>query len=239
MGWMAAATIGGSLISGLLQRRGLQEQNIAAAQQAQNMMDFQERMSSTSYQRAVKDMRAAGINPMLAYAQGGASAPAGTAAPVVSEMPNIQGIGQSALAARRLEADLENIDAEVGLKHSDTALRKDMRFTERARQRHLRSDASWKEQQEIESDYRTRHILPQELNNMSRLYDRIDHEANSAKSRAQIDQLLVDVARKEAITAQRRASMESSAPWLFNMLDVWNQAGGGRPRPGRPSYGRR
>lgn len=38
---------------------------------------WQEQMSNTAYQRAVKDMRKAGINPILAYQQGGASTPGG------------------------------------------------------------------------------------------------------------------------------------------------------------------
>lgn len=45
--------------------------------EAQTNRDFQAYMSNSQYQRAVGDMKAAGLNPMLAYSQGGAGTPGG------------------------------------------------------------------------------------------------------------------------------------------------------------------
>lgn len=64
------------------------QQNIASARE---QTQFQERMANTSYQRAMKDMEQAGLNPMLAFSQGGASVPAGAMATV---SPSSTGVGR-------------------------------------------------------------------------------------------------------------------------------------------------
>lgn len=62
------------------QMLAMQEQNMFNSSEAQKSRDWQERMSNTAYQRAMADMKLAGLNPVLAYQQGGASTPSGFAA---------------------------------------------------------------------------------------------------------------------------------------------------------------
>lgn len=71
---------------------------------AQRSMDFSERMSSSAYQRVVADMKAAGINPMLAYMQGGESSPGGTALSSTFEGGDI---GHSARDLMRMKQELK------------------------------------------------------------------------------------------------------------------------------------
>lgn len=88
------------------QERGY-SQEFSAAQIAKQM-EFQERMSGTSWQRAVQDMGAAGLNPMLAYSQGGASSPMGGAA---QSHPASGAVGSSSPASAVISRQESTYDA--------------------------------------------------------------------------------------------------------------------------------
>ena len=70
-----------SAIGGMFGYKGQKDTNVASAQQARQQMDFQEKMSNTAVQRRMADLKAAGINPILAGSKE-ASSPAGQQAPV-------------------------------------------------------------------------------------------------------------------------------------------------------------
>lgn len=98
------------------------EANVFEAQQAQNQMDFQERMSNTEYQRGIADMKAAGINPALMYGSGanGASTPSGAMAASDSPgSPDIVGLMAQMANLSLLKAQRDNLRIDIEKKRQD------------------------------------------------------------------------------------------------------------------------
>lgn len=81
--------------------------NVWRVQEARHADRVTDRRLGTQYQTAMADMRAAGLNPMLAYDQGGAGAPPGVAANIQDS--DIGGAISSALQTKRLGEEVQNM----------------------------------------------------------------------------------------------------------------------------------
>lgn len=100
---------------GLVSAFGQHRANVKTEKSSQHQMDFQREMSNTSYRRAMHDMKEAGLNPILAYSQGGASSPAGTS---YQHQDSIGKGAGSALEARRVAKEVEALSSQKAVNAS-------------------------------------------------------------------------------------------------------------------------
>lgn len=153
-----------------------------ASDEASFNRDWQEHMSNTAYQRAVGDMRAAGINPMLAYMQGGASTPSGA----VGDVPSIREPVGSALELKN-----KGIAGELMTSQSQAA------------QASADRDAA-----QADLTHKQQLLLEEQIPAMIR---RVAAEASSAESLAKVDAAKVAPAQAEGLFWQKLNEDASSA----------------------------
>jgi len=96
---------------------GQNQTNQMQAEMMQQQQSFQERMSSTAYQRASADMQAAGLNPMMMFNSGSAaSTPAGASpSPMVKsglDADSMQKSISSAVQQKVASATIDNLVAQ-------------------------------------------------------------------------------------------------------------------------------
>jgi len=113
LGGPAGAFVGAQLSGAALAAEGQRDANKANIELAREQMAFQERMSNSAFQRAVTDMKTAGINPILAAGRQ-SSTPSGQTATVqnvaTSAMDLGRGLASTLTESRTADLVVEQIE---------------------------------------------------------------------------------------------------------------------------------
>jgi len=107
---MAAAAIAAAAIPAVASIIGGRNANRARRKEAKKNRAFQERMRNTQWQAGLADMEQAGLNPALAYSQGGAASPSGSMA---SQDDVISPAVTSGQSGRRLKEEIKLLAAQT------------------------------------------------------------------------------------------------------------------------------
>lgn len=196
----ALGKFGLPLVGGLLGNKGQADANEANAALAQRQMDFQERMRNTSYQSAMEDMRKAGLNPILAYKQGGAAVPGGASAVMNNELsPAVSAfdsMANSAVSRKSLAKGMHKMQSEIDLQGHQINTQLDTQANLQAQNRLINAQV-----------------------------DRTKQEASSAKAIAEIDNAKARVMKYAEQELTTRSKLGADSPNMIRLERVMEAIG--------------
>lgn len=202
MAWPILGAIAGSVVSGLMNRDGQKSANNTNIRLAKENRDWEEKMSSTAIQRRVEDLKAAGLNPMLAY-NDSASTPTASAAKVENVNQGLAEASRDATSAVTQSIQRKAIEAQVTNMEANTrkALAEESLAAETART------------QQYETAIRANsagnvHMLTEQLN------------LNNNKLR----QELYSIIQNRQVSELNEAQLKRMMPLLLELQKIENQA---------------
>jgi len=136
----------------------MQQSNAYNAAEADKNRAFQTEQRKTQYQTAVEDLKAAGLNPMLAYTQGGAKPTTGAQAQAVSPPKIENALGNAANSAattaqamnnvmsnKLIQAQINKTDTEADNIQADTVNKLDLNPNIRTENKRLLAEIAFKD----------------------------------------------------------------------------------------------
>lgn len=225
------AGVAGDLIGGHSARSAQRRANQMNIQLQKDQQTWEERMSNTAWQRGTTDMLAAGINPMLAYSQGGASTPNVSAATVSPEdglARSISSAGAKAMQAITMQQQLANIDltqatAQKTRAEAQTAAATSARAVETV---HYQVEKAKKEIENLIANYQltdaqrkqVQDMLPELIANALSTRRLQDSQAYSAQQTGRLAELQQPQAEAEAALWQKLQESGKGAKWGTELM---------------------